>query len=127
MKLLQTVVFLVTALLANTAVWPDAITPRAQVMKKQLNLTDKQTQQIDKILKETRAAQKVVRQQLKDLSSKQEEQIKSILTPEQAKKYEEINNEPPAAEGQSPESPQPESPSVETQEQRQEPAPQPAK
>lgn len=108
MKRLQTTLLLVAALLASTAVWADAISPRAQVLKKQLNLTDKQTEEIDKIVKETRAKQKVLREQLLDLSNKQEERVKAVLTAEQKKKYGQLTGEPAMPE--SPEAPEPETP-----------------
>jgi Na+/phosphate symporter len=91
MKLLQTMLFIAAGLLANAAVWADALDPRAQSLKKQLNLTEPQTQELDKLFKETRAAQKALRKELQDLAKKQEERMKAVFTPEQAEKYEQIN------------------------------------
>ena len=99
MKLLPTVVFVAAGLLAGSAARAEALDPRAQSMKEQLNLTDKQTQDLDKLFKETRAKQKALRKELQDLRKNQKERMDAILTAEQKKKYEELENEPPPAMG----------------------------
>jgi len=105
MKRLQTVVFVVAGLLAGSAAWAEALDPRVQSMKEQLNLTDKQTQDLDKIFKETRAKQKALRKELLDLQKKQQEEMDAVLTAEQKKKYEDMSGEPPPPMGAEP--PQP--------------------
>jgi hypothetical protein len=98
MKLLQTAVFVAAALLASTAARAESVDPRAQTLKEQLNLNDKQTKELDKLFKDTRAKQKALRKQLSDLYKNQEERINTVLTAEQKKKYEEMSNEPPPSE-----------------------------
>lgn len=126
MKLLRTALFMIAAsLLANTAVGAEAVSVRAKVLKKQLNLTDEQTQELDKIYRETRAKQTALRQQMRDLYDEQEKRTKALLKPEQAKKYEEMTREVP--EGEAPEIPQLEGLGTGMPGQHQEPAPPPAK
>lgn len=94
MKILRTIVCILTGLLAGTVAWSAALDPRAQTLKEQLNLTEPQTQEIDKLFKETRAKQKVLRNEMQELYQKQQEQLNAIFTPEQAKKYREQEESP---------------------------------
>ena len=113
MKLLPTVVLVLTGLLAGTAVWADTepsgapvsadkVDPHVQALTKQLSLTEQQTNQLNEIFQDTNAQQQAInvqrtalRKQMMELQKKNRELINGVLTPEQAKKYEQILSGPP--------------------------------
>ena len=129
MKLLQT--FVVAGLLAGTACQPMPSKPEnvsvepgslmstttrtgvgnpaapqldntaVRRLKEQLSLTEQQTQELDKIFKETNVKREELRKELKDLSKKRQERMNEILTQEQKEKYEELRWEVPEQPGQS--------------------------
>jgi len=69
-------------------------------LKEQLSLTEQQTQELNKIFKETGAKEDALRKELRDLDTKREERINAILTQEQRAKYERKNEEFPEHPGQ---------------------------
>lgn len=130
MKLLPTVVLVLTGLLAGTAVWAETETPQTQVsadkvntgvqaLKKQLSLTEEQTEKLNEIFQDTNAQQEALnaqraalRKQAREQQKKKLERINGVLTAEQAKKYEQIRSEPPpeVMEAQPSSEPQPPQP-----------------
>ena len=105
MKLLQTFLFVLAGLLSGYAAWADANDPQVQSLKEQVNLTEQQTQELNKTFKETRAKTDALRKQIQALNKQKRERMNAILTAEQKKKLEEMNNEPPQPLGG--EAPQP--------------------
>ena len=75
------------------------IEPAVLSLKEQLSLTEQQTQELDKIFKETRTKREVITTKLRDISKKRQEGMNAILTQEQREKYEKIRWEVPAHPG----------------------------
>jgi hypothetical protein len=119
MKLLQTALFVVAGLLAGCAgnaptvsVSPQpavAETPGAEVsadqastdtpdpnvaaLKAKLNLTEQQTEELNKIFKETRSKKALLREQMISLNNLKRERINAVLTAEQKNKLKQMNSE----------------------------------
>ena len=135
MKQLPTVVLVLTGLLAGTACQPippkpenvsveagslagTQLDPNVLRLKEQLSLTEQQTNQLNEIFQDTNAQQQAInvqrtalRKQMMELQKKNREQINGVLTPEQAKKYEQIlSGSPPEVEAQPSSEPQPPQP-----------------
>jgi Spy/CpxP family protein refolding chaperone len=103
--------------------------PNVLRLKEQLSLTEQQTNQLNEIFQDTNAQKQainaqraalqhtnkpnetsqdinaqraVLRKQMIDLQKKKAERINAVLTPEQAKKYEQIRSNPPEVMGTQP-------------------------
>jgi Spy/CpxP family protein refolding chaperone len=86
----------------RTQVSAGKLEPNVQKLKKQLNLTEQQTQQLNQVILDTNAQRRALTDQQRtlhiksmDLQKNKLERINAILTPEQAKKYEQIISRPP--------------------------------
>jgi Spy/CpxP family protein refolding chaperone len=119
MKLLQTALFVVAGLSAGCAGNTPAVstssqpavaeTPGAeisadqesadtvdltvQVLKTELNLTEQQTQELNKIFKENGSQKAFLRKQMRSLNKLREERMNAVLTAEQKNKLEQMNRE----------------------------------
>ena len=88
-----------TAVLADeSAAKGDRIQHRVERMKERLSLTDDQARQLDQIFRDARQQwqsdqTKPDRETMRARHEKMHEQIKSILTPEQLEKYEQMRKE----------------------------------
>ncbi|MDD5410232.1 MAG: hypothetical protein PHF31_02280 [Methylobacter sp.] len=69
--------------------------PGVRRLKEQLSLTEQQTQELDKILKEFRAKQKEVTTKLRDIAKIRQERMNAVLTKEQREIYEQNRGEVP--------------------------------
>jgi hypothetical protein len=124
MKLLPTIVLVLTGLLAGTACQPipskpenvsaepgplastathaavdnlaaPQLEPGVRHLKEQLGLTEQQTTKLNEIFHDTNAQRAALRKQAQELQNKKLERINGILTAKQAKKYEQIRSEFP--------------------------------
>ncbi|MDD5412275.1 MAG: hypothetical protein PHF31_12845 [Methylobacter sp.] len=68
-------------------------------LKEELNLTEQQTQELDKIFKETRAKREVLSSELREISKKRQERMNAVLTQEQREIYEQKRWEVPEHPG----------------------------
>jgi hypothetical protein len=87
----------------RTQISADKLEPNVQKLKKQLNLTEQQAQQLNQIFLDTNAQRRELTNQQRDLHKKtmdlqknRIERINTVLTAEQAKKYEQILSRPPS-------------------------------
>lgn len=62
---------------------------RVASLKKQLKLSDQQTAELDKVYKETRERVRTIKQEIRDIEKEKQLRMEAMLTPEQAKLYEE--------------------------------------
>jgi Spy/CpxP family protein refolding chaperone len=98
MKVLQA--FVVAGFLMGSAAFAGVdkpaepqLEPGLQRLKKQLSLTEQQTQEINKIFKETSAKREAIIKELRAVSKKRQEQMNAILTQEQREAYEQKSGE----------------------------------
>lgn len=61
---------------------------RVASLKKQLKLSDQQTAELDKVYKETRERVRTIKQEIRDIEKEKQLRMEAMLTPEQAKLYE---------------------------------------
>ena len=79
----------------------DKLEPNVQQLKKQLNLTEQQAQQLNQIFLDSNAQrreltdqQRALHKKSMDIQKNKRERINAVLTPEQSKKYEQILSRP---------------------------------
>ena len=87
----------------RTQISADKLEPNVQKLKKQLNLTEQQAQQLNQIFLDSNAQrreltdqQRAIHKKSMDIQKNRRERINAVLTPEQAKKYEQILSRPPS-------------------------------
>jgi|APLak6261659701_1056019.scaffolds.fasta_scaffold01688_3 hypothetical protein len=87
----------------RTQISTDKLEPNVQKLKKQLNLTEQQAQQLNQIFLDSNAQRRALTDQQRafhkksmDIQKSKLERINAVLTPEQAKKYEQILRRPPS-------------------------------
>ena len=87
----------------RTRISADKLEPNVQKLKKQLNLTEQQAQQLNQILLDSNAQRRALTNQQRalykksmDIQKNKRERINAVLTAEQAKKYEQIISRPPS-------------------------------
>jgi Spy/CpxP family protein refolding chaperone len=81
---------------------PDQMDPQVQHMQKELGLTEDQVRQLNEIVQDTNARKEAIQAErsvlnvkTRELNKERLDRINAVLTPEQAKKYEEMRFNPP--------------------------------
>ncbi|WP_394752710.1 hypothetical protein [Crenothrix sp.] len=69
-----------------------ATDPNVAVLKAQLNLSERQAQELNEVFIQTRDKAQVLRKKIIDIDKKKRARIDAVLTAEQKKKYQNIMN-----------------------------------
>lgn len=103
MNPLRAAVFILIGLLTNTIALSDAIDPNVEYLKKPLNLSEQQTQELSKAYKEAREKLLSLRKEMIEVNKTKKAKIDAVLKPEQKKKYDELNTPSFPKESEAPE------------------------
>jgi hypothetical protein len=92
MKTLLSGIWIFVGLLIDRVSLDGATDPHVAALKTQLNLSERQAQELNELFIQTRDKSQVLRKKIIEIDKKKRAHIEAVLTAEQKKKYQNIMN-----------------------------------